>query len=438
MFWNPGRCFYFLLPGCLILISQNAYSQRYLTEIDSAIFIRDTVRPLVKRLENLRFSGYIQPQFQVAEHVGTQNFNGGNFPDQSNNRFMLRRARIKIDYLLPSSRQYFPRASFTFQVDATERGVIARDMYVRLYQKEKQNLSLTMGLFARPFGYEVNLSSGYRESPERGRASQILMPGERDLGAMASYEQQNDDRKKLVLKLDAGFFNGQGPAGTTDFDSYKDFASRLSVKPVDLSKSLTISAGASVLLGGWVQTTKYKYAIEEQSGKMLFVPDSSLSNTGDKAPRRYYGSDAQLVWKHNRGKTELRGEYWRGTQSGSATGLNSPGTLPLTPTYIRKFDAAFFYLIQNLVNENWEALVKYDWFDPNKDVKGSEIGAAGTNLSAGDIKFNTLGIGLTRYFTSNLKLLAYYEIVRNEKTSLPAFASDIEDNLFTLRLQLKF
>jgi hypothetical protein len=438
MFFNRCRSFYYLLMSCAILISSNVYSQRYLTDIDSAIFIRDTVRPLVKRLENLRFSGYIQPQYQVAEHVGTLSFNGGNFPDQSNNRFMLRRARVKIDYVLPSNKQFFPRASFTFQVDATERGVIVRDMYIRLYQKQKQNLSFTVGLFARPFGYEVNLSSSFRESPERGRASQILMPGERDLGAMASYEQHNSNQKKLTLKLDAGVFNGEGPSGTTDFDSYKDFASRLSIKPLALSQNLFLSMGGSVLLGGWIQATRYRFETTEQSGKMVFVADSNLANIGDKAPRRYYGADMQLLVKHHWGRTEIRGEHWRGTQSGTATALNSPGTLPLTPTYVRKFDAAFFYIIQSLFNENWEALVKYDWFDPNRDVKGSDIGAAGTNFTAGDIKYSTMGLGLTRYFTPNLKILAYYDIVRNEKTSLVAFANDIEDNVFTLRMQLKF
>jgi predicted porin len=438
MLSNRGRCIYYLLLSFAMFSCSNLYSQRYLTDIDSAFYFRDTLRPLVKRLENLRFSGYIQPQFQVAEHVGTQSFNGGNFPDQSSNRFMLRRARVKIDYLLPSNKQYFPRASFTFQVDATERGVIVRDMYIRLYQKQKQNLSLTVGLFARPFGYEVNLSSSFRESPERGRASQILMPGERDLGAMASYEQHNSNHKKLTLKLDAGVFNGQGPSGTTDFDSYKDFASRVSIKPLDLSKDLSISLGGSVLLGGWVQSTKYRYETREQSGKMLFVADSSLSNIGSKAPRRYYGADVQLFWKHGWGRTEIRAENWRGTQSGTSTALNSPGAIPLTPTYVRKFDAAFFYFIQSLFNENWEALVKYDWFDPNSDVKGMDIGSAGSNLTTGDIKFSTVGLGLTRYFTSNLKVIAYYDIVRNEKTALAAYANDIEDNIFTLRLQLKF
>ena len=78
------------------------HAQRNLTDIDSSFFIRDTLRPFIKRFENLNISGYMQPQFQVAEKDGTQSFAGGNFSQFSRSRFMLRRARVKIDYLLRS------------------------------------------------------------------------------------------------------------------------------------------------------------------------------------------------------------------------------------------------------------------------------------------------------------------------------------------------
>src|SRR4029078_2206021 len=115
---------------------------------------------------------------------------------------------------------------------------------------KKNNLSLTMGLFARPFGYEVNLSSSYRETPERGRMSQTLMPSERDLGAMVSYESQKPLRKHPLFKFDFGVFNGQGKSGPAEFDSYKDIISRLALKPVPLSKNFLVSAGLSYLNGG--------------------------------------------------------------------------------------------------------------------------------------------------------------------------------------------
>jgi hypothetical protein len=418
-----------------LFIGSVAFSQRYLSDYDSTLFIRDTLRPLAERFVNLSISGYMQPQFQVAQSKGTPAYGGGDFSEFSNNRFMLRRARLKFDYILPSKERDLPKALFTFQIDATERGVFVRDMFVRVYEPRHQNFSILTGLVARPFGFEVNLSSSYRETPERGRMSQILMPTERDLGVMLMYESQKPDRIS-PLKLDIGLFNGQGLSGTTDFDGYKDLISRLTLKPLDLSETIFISGGLSFLNGGWRQATKYKYEMSEQNGNKFFAVDSSIFNTGDKAPRRYYGADVQIGYKHAWGKTEIRGEYWKGKQSGTESSTTNPGTLPLAPIYIRNFDGAFIYFLQNIINQKWELMAKYDWYDPNTKAQKKEIGA--TNLSSADIKFSTFGFGITRYFSENLKLLAYYDVVRNENTLLPGFTSDIKDNIFTLRMQVRF
>ena len=426
---------FILIIGCTLQVG--AQAQRFLSDYDSTAFIKDTLRPLVKRLENIAFSGYIQPQYQVAQEEGAPSYNGGNFSAFSNNRFMLRRARIKIDYLMPSFKN-IPKSLFTFQVDATERGVNVRDMFLRVYEPSKENFSATIGLVARPFGYEVNLSSGYRESPERGRMSQILMTAERDLGAMITFEPHPKKGKQAFIKWDAGVFNGQGLSGPTDFDSYKDIISRITFKPTSLAQNILISGGISFLKGGWRQATQYKYEVAEVANEPLFVVDSSIKNIGTKAPRNYYGADVQLILKNAWGKTELRGEYWRGTQSGTASSTTNPGVLPLLPTYIRPFDGAFFYFLQNIINEKWEAIVKYDWYDPNRKVSGTTIGKATTNFTEADIKFGTWGFGLTHYFNDNLKLLAYYERVKNEATLLPGFVQDAKDNVLTIRWQLRF
>jgi hypothetical protein len=386
-------------------------------------------------MENLHFSGYIQPQFQIAQAKGAASYSGGNFSPNSNSRFMLRRARIKVDYILPAKKQNVPMAMFTFQFDITERGAFARDVFLRLFEPKNQKLSLTMGLFARPFGYEVNLSSAYRESPERGRMSQILMPTERDLGAMVSYESRKDSIRKPLFKFDVGLFNGPGLSATTDFDSYKDLISRFSLKPYNLSKNLSISAGLSLLYGGWMQATQYRW---DMGNNKLFVVDSSLSNIGAEAPRHYYGADIQLAYHHNWGKTEIRGEYWKGKQPGTSSSTTNPATLPTGPTYVRPFDGAFFYFLQNIVNPAWELIVKYDWYDPNTRVAGSEIGNAASNLSAADIKFSTLGLGLTHYFNENLKILAYADLIKNESTSVAGYTRDQKDNTLTIRMQFRF
>ena len=417
-------------------------AQRYLTDIDSSFFIKDTVRPLIKRFENLIISGYMQPQFQVAESDGAQSFAGGNFSQYSSSRFMLRRARVKIDYLL-KAKTNFPRALFTFQIDATERGVIVRDMFVRLFETKGNNVSVAAGLFARPFGFELNLGSSSRETPERGRMSQILMPGERDLGILFTFESLNKKHKLKNFKFDAAFVNGQGVTGTTDFDDHKDFISRLILKPQKMGKT-EIGAGLSFLRGGWKNGTKYVYnSSTTANGDKIFIVDSSLSNLGKASPRHYYGTDVQFKINHKWGATELRAEHWFGTQPGTNTSVANPGVLPtsnglLIPTYVRHFNGSFFYFLQNIVNTKHQLLVKYDWFDPNIKASEAAIGKPGTNLTAADIKFSTLGIGYVYHFNPQTKIIFYYDIVNNEVTQLAGYTKDLKDNVFTCRLQFRF
>jgi hypothetical protein len=413
------------------------FSQRYLSDLDSSLFIKDTLKPFLKRFDNIRMSGYIQSQFQLAQREGTKSYSGGDFSQFSKSRFLLRRARVKIDYFL-TTKDKFPKALFTFQFDATERGVNVRDMFIRFYETKHHNFALTTGLFARPFGYEVNLSSGFRESPERGRMSQILLPVERDLGAMISFEPQKRDSRLHWLKIDAGIFNGPGLTGTTDFDSRKDFISRAIIKPLNINK-LEISGGLSYLLGGWRQTTKYVYKDgSSATGDKVFVVDSSLSNIGKIARRSYYGADIQLKLKHEWGATELRGEYWMGQQPGIATTTTSPGTLPNSPVYFRDFNGAFLYFLQDIINSKNQFILKYDWYDPHTKISGSEIGKAGTNFSATDIRYATIGVGYIHYFSDNIKLVLYYDIVKNEKTQLAGYTEDLKDNTLTCRIQFRF
>lgn len=426
----------------LALFSVTAYSQRYLSDIDSLFFIKDTVRPVIKRFENLRITGYIQPQFQVAQSDGAPSYNGGNFSQYSRSRFMLRRARVKTDYILPSKTKY-PKALFSFQIDATERGVVVRDMFLRLFETKKNLFSMTAGLFARPFGYEVNLSSSFRETPERGRMSQILMPSERDIGVMVSYEPQEKKRKLSHVKFDVGFFNGQGLSGTTDFDSHKDFISRIFIKPYIFEK-IELTGGLSFLRGGWQNGTKYVYkSANAPNGDEIFEVDSSLSNLGKSSPRHYYGADMQLKLHHDWGETEWRLEYWFGTQPGTATSTSNPGTLPNSngaplPTYIRHFDGVFLLFLQNIVNDKNQLMIKYDWYDPNTRAAKNDIGKTNINLTAADIKFSTWGIGYAYHMNPQTKLIFYYDIVKNETTQMTGYTTDQKDDIFTCRLQFRF
>jgi hypothetical protein len=416
-------------------------AQRYLTGTDTSGFMHDTLRPFFKRFENIRITGYIQPQFQVASSDGAQSYAGGNFSTFSRSRFMLRRARLKVDYLLMKNK--YPQALFSFQIDGTERGVVIKDVFIRLYETVSNNVSLMAGFFPRPFGYEVNLGSSHRESPERGRMSQILMPGERDLGFMVIYEPQDTKKKLSHLRWDAGLFNGQGQSGATDFDSHKDFISRLTIKPYAISK-MELSGAFSLLLGGWKNGTKYVYETRTlTNGIKKFVVDSLESNLGKSSPRHYYGADLQWKLKHKWGATELRGEYWFGEQPGTSESTTNPGTLPNSnglpvPTYVRHFNGAFFYFLQNIFNEKHQLILKYDWYDPNARVETMEIGQAGSNFTGADIKYSTWGFGYAYHLNPQTKLVLYYDRVKNESTLLTGSLNDQPDNVFTCRLQFRF
>ncbi len=71
-------------------------------------------------------------------------------------------------------------------------------------------------------------------------------------------------------------------------------------------------------------------------------------------------------------------------------------------------------------------------------LAAKEIGKAGSNLSPADIKYNTLGFGYVRYINQNLKLFLWYDHVTNESTSLNGYTDDLEDDVFTCRLQFRF
>jgi hypothetical protein len=437
-----------ILPVIVLILCSalTAHGQFLMDMIDTTKELGKGMVSMYEKYDALRFSGYIQPQFQVAQARGAAGYAGGDFGAAVNNRFTLRRGRIRVDYER-FNKQEMPVLQFAFQFDGTERGVFIRDFYGRFFETKFNVLSLTGGMFARPFGYEVNLSSSDRETPERGRMSQILMKTERDLGAMVTFEPRRQDHPLSFLRIDAGAFNGQGLTASTDFDSHKDFIGRIAVKPQQLGRSKSLlSGGISVLYGGMEQFTAVINTMGTVNGKAGYVADSAASNIGKIAPRHYYGADIQLKIPNGPGKgsTQLRAEYIQGQQTATADASETPGVIPVTaqgtprPLYIRNFNGAYLYFIQHLGSNKHQAIVKYDWYDPNKKVAGKEIGQPGTALTPADIRYNTLGVGYIYYANEHLKFMCYYDWVTNENTALEGYEDDLKDNVFTCRMQYRF
>lgn len=428
------------LLAVAVLLCQLLQAQYLMDMVDTTKDMGKSMLALFNRFDHIRFSGYIQPQFQVAQSKGAKNFSGGDFATNSSSRFMLRRARVRFDYVHFPKTGKGPSLQFVFQFDATERGVNVRDVWGRFFENKFQLFALSAGLFARPFSYELNLSSGDRESPERGRMSQILMRTERDLGAMVTFDPRNKTSKLKFLKVDLGVFNGPGLSSTTDYDSHKDIIGRVTIKPQNISRKISLGAAASVLYGGLSQNTKYVYNTQTIAGIKTFIVDSSADNIGRISPRHYYGIDAQLKIRNKVGYTELRGEFVAGKQTASAASSETPGVLftGAEGYYIRKFNGAYFYFLQHLGSAHHQVGVKYDWYDPNTKVKRDDIGKAGSNQNAANIKFSTLGFGYIWYITENAKLVLWYDKIMNEKTQLTGYTSDVKDDVFTCRIQFRF
>jgi len=421
-----------------VLLLSNAYSQEVeLTPFDTLAKSVTELQSDLGLLKKIKLSGYMQAQYQFCDSNGVKSYAGGDFPANNDKRFTLRRARLKATY----------NGNFTqyvFQIDANEKGFSIKDMYAKVTEPWLQTVSLTFGCQNRPFGNEIGYSSSMRESPERGRMSQVIFPGERDLGAMLTFQLPKTSRFNF-LKLEAGLFNGTGP-GTVEFDKQKDIIGHLSMNKSTKNEILNFGAGVSYYKGGWRQGNKFVWeegTINTTSGDITgFVVDSTTTNLGQYNKREYIGVDLQLNIDLPIGLTTFRAEYIQGTQPGIATSSASPSAQPTADTYIRNFNGAYFYFVQNIMQTKFQVVVKYDWYDPNIKVSGKDIvdvvDSKKTKLSSTDIMYSTLGLGFAYKWDENIKLTAYYDMVQNETTKLKGYTKDLPDNVLTIRMQYKF
>ncbi len=387
------------------------------------------VEDALSKLSNLKISGYMQPQFQVADSMGISTPAGGNFANNSDKRFGVRRGRVKFTYNPGST-------LFVIQLDATEKGVGVKDAYLQITDPWVKSFNLTAGMFLRPFGHELEYSSSKRESPERGRMSSIIFPGERDLGAMLSFNPSKDS-KLGFLSANLAVINGTGPSAS-DFDVQKDIVGRVKLSGACMDGKWNYSGGVSVYEGGWRTATDNVYNVNIINGIKQFTVDSTSTKKGSIVSRSYQGVNFETTYQSIIGKTSLRAEYITGTQPASSASANSPTGQPTSDAYNRSFDGLYAYFIQDIGKSKHALVLKYDWFDPNTDVSGNEIGATGSNLNSADIRFETIGFGYVYNWDANVKMTAYYDMATNENTKLNGFTKDISDNVFTLRLQYKF
>ncbi|TCD03677.1 porin [Pedobacter psychroterrae] len=379
----------------------------------------------------IAITGYLQTQYQRAQSAGILSFSGGDFGKNSADRFMVRRGRLKID----RADKY---SNIVFQIDATQNGVMLMDAFIQLHQPGSKTFLFTAGLFNRPFGHSIVYSSGYRDFPERARVFQTLMPRERDIGAMVSYHPSNAFK---FITAEFAVLNGSGYS-SRDYDSKKDIVGNLAFKFDSLAnKKFHIGFGGS-FYKGTVRSNTETYFSSTANG---YLKNTSADHINWNAARDYYGVNLQLQYDNTFGKTLLKTEYVAGKQPGIGSSASIAGpassmsfsSQPETDLYLRQFNGYYVWLTQQVAKTGLTAMVSYDVYDPNQDISEMEIGKE-NNTTAGDIKFSTLGYGVSYLIGQRIKLTVYNEHIVNDGTTLPKYINDLKDDVFTTRLQYRW
>jgi hypothetical protein len=459
----------------------------------------------VDKLSKIKISGYTQFQFRMAtnakdamdtantgrfssanpkksndpDRVYTYpvgNFSGGAFGNGIKNLLQLRRARLKVAYETKLTTAVIQLDCLPFTVanaatavtsafdTATKKvtstttnsgylnggGVTIKDAYLRFTDPWLSTFAIKAGVFDRPFGFEIGYSSGSRETPERSRTEQTLFPGERDLGVSLEIKPSGNLAKALrMFNFKGGVFTGNGI--NVETDNKKDFIGRFGFSFPFREIGFGIDGGASGYFGKITDQNDAMFTFDQNS-KSFSKSTGKLYKTVD---RKYFGGDLQMYYNLPvLGGLTLRGEVYKGKQPGFSGNTGSPSNniLNTNPIYVRDFLGYYAWFIQNIDPIKSQLVFKYDVYDPNARVKGDDIDSiviarSGANaLTAADLMFKTLGIGWVFHWDENVKLIAYYEIINNEKvseslktnSSFWTYTKDMKANVVTLRVQYKF
>lgn len=451
------------------------------------------MKSTVDKLSKIKISGYIQAQYRTTtnndtaaqkdtstannigegKYLGKYNYNvgdfaGGKFGAGVSNLYQVRRARIKVAYETERTQAVVQfdcipfttgnaATAVTSAFDTTRRtvtntytnsaflsggGVTIKDAYLRFADPWTKSIAVKGGVYDRPFGFEISYSSSNRESPERSRIFQTLFPGERDLGVSLEYlPGDNISGIPQYLNLKVGSFTGNGI--NVENDNNRDIIGRLGFSVPITSLNLGIDGGFSGYAGAVNGVNDTVYNI--QSSKWV----ATTGNKNKAIDRQYVGGDLQLTYGLPViGGLALRGEYIQiMNQPGYSDNNGSPKSdlLSSKPIYNRKGNGYYFTYIQNLDPVKSQVVLKYDFYDPNSDVAGSDISNA-NKLLKDELAYTTTGLGWIYHWDENVKFVAYYDMVKNEaanadyahSSSMKFYTKELVDDVFTFRIQYKF
>lgn len=197
----------------------------------------------VKKLKQIKLSGYFQGRYTYDYNPANINTNG----------FNTRRARLKVE-AKPSE-----KSSATVQVDFGGTAVTTKDAYMQYFLKGDPTIgaTVTAGQFQTPFGYQLTRSSSVRETPEFADVvTALLGPIEYNRGV--KYSSATDSS----LTYEAGLFNSAG-ANLNETSNSKIAAGR-----IRYALTPNLDAGISGLFGkesvGGVDNDKTRYGADAE------------------------------------------------------------------------------------------------------------------------------------------------------------------------------
>jgi len=382
----------------------------------------------VDALKKIKISGYIQAQYKYNDPIGDSPVLHSNMT--------IRRGRFKVNYDNGSTQ-------LVYQLQADEGSVTSKDIYLSFKEQYLKTFGITAGLFVRPFGFETPFSSNVMEYPERAKVVTTMLPGEEDLGVMLEVTPTGS---LSFLDLKVGLFNGNGIA--KEVDNNKDIIGRLGYKISFDEAGVSVDGGFSGYFGNVLKDAYSRGKNRLYSFKSGAVNYADTAKIDRKGERQYMGADIQTYFSipgvdEYLGGSSLKAEVITGKQPGtsSSSALYVPAKGDL---YIRNFLGYYISFVQN-IGTTAQFVVKYDSYDPNTDLKSSQIGSV-SKSGSGDLFYTDLGLGLVYHWDENVKITAYYDMITNETTPnvksttdlTKDFTKDQKDNAFTLRMQYKF
>ena len=268
----------------------------------------------------LQISGYVQGQYQQSQLSENQLDANGN--DLNQNRFLVRRARLRVD-------RGWEYASATLEVDGNNLSGLAfglrrAEASVLLRAKDPAApplVALTAGLTVIPFGHELYEPNRTRLFLERTTGSRAFFPGESDFGASVSGAIG-------FFRYGVGVFNGtpvpdsQPSAIGFDPTSEKDLMARFGAetRPTD---AVGVSGGVSFVggTGFHAGTAATKATLQWQDtnqngvvdpGEIIGVPGQAATSS-QMFPHWALGVDVQARFRTPLGRGLVYGEAYVGS-----------------------------------------------------------------------------------------------------------------------------